>query len=189
MFQMRQRLWFALLLAVLLCGLLAATPVMARGPGGGGGGCGGCGGGGAGWGGGGEVVPLSEYEKQALNTAIDEEYYAKAVYQKVVDTFGPISPFTWIIRDEQMHINWVANLLGKYGLPVPPDRWAGNITLEFTSKQQACQVGAAAESYNASVYDEMLPQVTHTDIISIFGRLRDISRYRHLPAFQQCAAS
>jgi hypothetical protein len=41
---------------------------------------GGCGGGGHGGGGGGQN-PLSEYEIQALLQSIDEEYYAKAVYQ------------------------------------------------------------------------------------------------------------
>lgn len=191
MFNPRRHLWFMLLLAAILTALLVATPAAARGPGGGGGGggCGGCGGGGGGRGGGGTLVPLSDFEEQALLTAIDEEYYAKAVYQKVTDTFGPISPFTWVIRDEQMHVNWAANLLRKYGIPIPQDRWTGNITLEFTSKQQACQVGADAEIYNASVYDEMLPQITHSDLISSFGRLRDVSRYRHLPAFEQCAAN
>lgn len=154
---------------------------------GGGCGCGG-GGGGGGCGGGGSTTPLSDYEKQALNRAIDEEYFAKAVYQKVVSTFGSISPFTWIIKYEQMHINWVKNLLAKYGLPVPSDRWSGNIAIEFTSKQQACEIGAQAEFNNAAVYDSMIPQVSHTDIISTFSKLRDVSRYRHLPAFQEWAA-
>lgn len=185
-----RKMWFRFgLLVVVLCVVLAASPVMAGGPGGGGGCGGGCGGGGCGGGGGGQVAPLSEFEKQALNIAIDEEYYARAVYQKVIDTFGSIGPFYWIIRDERMHINWVANLLAKYGLPIPPDRWSGNIDLEFTSKEQACLVGVDAEAYNAGVYDSMIPQVTHTDIISVFGKLRDVSRYRHLPAFQQWAAT
>jgi hypothetical protein len=133
-------------------------------------------------------LPLSAYEKQALNTAIDEEYYAKAVYVKVMATFGPIEPFPWITRCEQMHINWVAKLLSKYGLPIPGDRWAGNIDLEFSSKQQACEIGAQAEAYNASVYDAMIPQITHSDIISTFAKLRDVSRYQHLPAFEKWAA-
>ena len=177
-------LWVLLLVAVVLYAALAASPVMARGPGGGdcGGGCGGSGGGG-----GGSATPLSDYEKQALNRAIDEEYYAKAVYEKVMNTFGPISPFNWIARDEQMHVNWVAKLLVKYGLPVPIDRWSGTIALEFTSKQQACLVGAEAESYNAGVYDEMIPQISHDDILSTFTKLGDVSRYRHLPAFQEWA--
>lgn len=150
-------------------------------------GCGGSGGGGC-PGGGGYTTPLSDYEKQALNTAINEEYKAKAIYQKVIDTFGPISPFYWIIRDEQKHIKWLANLHAKYVLPVPSDSWSGKITQEFTSKQQACGVGAQAEFDNAAVYDQMIPQISHTDIISTFTMLRDVSRNRHLPAFQEWAA-
>jgi hypothetical protein len=145
-------------------------------------------GGGCGCGGGASTTPLSDYEKQALNIAMDEEYKAKAIYRKVVDTFGPINPFPWIIRDEQMHVNWVANLLTKYGFPVPADSWTGNVPLEFLSKQQACEIGAQAEFDNAAVYDQMIPQISHTDIISVFGRLRDVSQYKHLPAFQEWAA-
>lgn len=149
---------------------------------------GGCGGGGGKGGCGSSTAPLSEFEKQALNSAIDEERMAKAIYEKVVETFGPISPFSWIIGDEQCHINRVARLLTKYGLPIPPDRWAGNVLLEFTSKQQACEVGAQAEFDNAAFYDTMIPQVSHDDIASAFSMLRDVSRYKHLPAFQNWAA-
>jgi hypothetical protein len=101
----RNKWLFLVLLAAVLCATLVASPVMARG---GGGNCGGGCGGGGGWNENPTIEPLSVYEKQALNTAIDEEYYAKAVYLKVMDTFGPIDPFPWIARDEQMHVNWVA---------------------------------------------------------------------------------
>jgi len=173
-----------ILLALVVIGV-QVLPLEAAGRGcggsGSGGGGGGCGGGGSG------TVPLSEYEKQSLYVAIDEEYKAKAIYQKVVYTFGSIEPFSWIIRDEQCHVNWVANLLTRYGLPVPPDNWSGNIALEFASKQQACEIGAQAEFDNAAVYDTMIPKVSHDDIASVFARLRDVSRYRHLPAFQNWA--
>jgi len=171
----------AILVAMIFTLSMVAVTMEAYGRGCGGGGGGGCGGGGT------STTPLSDYEKQALNIAIDEEYKAKAVYQKVIDTFGQISPFPWIKRDEQMHINWIANLLTKYGLPVPIDSWTGNVPLEFYSKQQACEIGAQAEFDNAAVYDQMIPQISHTDIISTFGKLRDVSRYKHLPTFQEWA--
>jgi len=142
---------------------------------------------GCGCGGGESTTPLSDYEKQALYTAIDEEYKAKAIYEKVIGTFGSISPFTWIAREEQMHANWVAKLLAKYGLPVPADPWSGNVAQEFTSKQQACKIGAEAEFDNAAIYDQMIQHISHTDIISTFSKLRDVSRYKHLPAFQEWA--
>lgn len=148
---------------------------------------GGCGSGGCGYGGDYSVVSLSDFEKEALNQAILEEYMAKAIYEKVVTTFGSISPFTWIIRDEQCHINRVANLLTKYGLPIPKDTWSGNINSEFESKQQACEVGAQAEFNNAAFYDTMISQISHDDIISSFGMLRDVSRYKHLLAFEDWA--
>lgn len=174
----------AFLFVILSITIVDINIAFAGGGCGGGGGKGGCGGGG----GGSSIVPLSEFEKQALTRAIDEERMAKAIYEKVVETFGPISPFPWIIKDEQCHINRVARLLTKYGLPIPPDRWAGNVALEFTSKQQACEVGAQAEFDNAAFYDTMIPQVSHDDIASAFSMLRDVSRYKHLPDFQNWAA-
>jgi len=168
--------------AVILTLSMVAMTTEGFGRGCGGGGGGGCGGGRS------SSTTLADYEKQALHVAVDEEYKAKAIYHKVIDTFGPISPFYWIVGEEQMHVNWLVNLHTKYGLQIPADSWSGNVTLEFASKQQACEIGAQAEFDNAAVYDQMIPQITHTDIISTFSKLRDMSRYRHLPAFQEWAA-
>jgi len=148
-----------------------------------GGGCGGGGHGGGGSGGGGSGGTLSDFEKQALLQAIDEEYYAKAVYQKVIDIFGSIQPFYRIRNQEQGHINMIKNLLISYNLPVPSDDWAGNINMEFPTKHYACEVGADAEYYNAEVYDTLLLGVDNEDIIWTFEHLRDVSRYNHLPSF------
>lgn len=141
-----------------------------------------------GCGGGSSSTPLSDFEKQALNRALDEERMAKAIYKKVVEIFGNISPFPQIIKDEQCHVSRVANMLSKYGLPIPPDRWAGNVDFGFTSNQQACEVGAQAERDNAAFYDATLSQISHNDITSTFTMLRDVSLYRHLPAFLNGAA-
>jgi len=160
---MRRRLKFTIL--ILVAGLISLQSVDLSAAGGGGGRSSGCGGG---CNEGPTTIPLSEYEKQALNIAINEEYKARAIYRKVIDKFGPIDPFSWIVRDEQMHVNWLANLHTKYGLPIPQDQWSGNIIQEFSSKQQACEIGAQAEADNAAAYDTMLPGITHDDIISNF---------------------
>jgi len=151
-----------------------------------GGGCGGGGGhhGGGGGGGGGQ---LSEYEIQSLLTAIEAEYYAKAVYQKVLDTFGSIQPFWRIRNQEQCHANMVANVLVTYGIQVPPDEWAGQITIAFPTKQYACEVGVQAEIENAALYDSLLIGVTNSDVIWTFDHLRDASRFNHEPTFQSWA--
>ena len=176
----KKALSMALILTVVVSAY-ATGLVYGGGCGSGGGGCGG------GCNGGSTTQPLSEYEKQALSIAINEEYKARAIYREVLDQFSPIDPFTWILRDEQMHVNWLANLHAKYGLKVPQDQWSGNVALDLDSKQQACELGAQAETDNAAAYDDMLPQITHSDIASTFTKLRDVSQYRHLPAFQRWA--
>ena len=128
--------------------------------------------------------PLSEYEIQALNRAIDEERMAKALHEGIMITLGHISPFDWIAKEEQMHIDWVARLMKKYNLEIPPDRWAGKIIKEPASEHEARTIGARAEFENAGIFDMMIPKIEHTDIIATFNRLRSISREKHLPALQ-----
>jgi hypothetical protein len=44
---------------------------------------------------------LSQSEIDALNLAINDEYKAKSTYQKVINKFGPVMPFSNIINSEQ----------------------------------------------------------------------------------------
>ena len=45
---------------------------------------------------------ISQSEIEALDLAINDEYKAQATYQKVIDKFGEIRPFSNIIQAEQM---------------------------------------------------------------------------------------
>src|SRR4030042_3245975 len=96
----KKALSMALILTVVVSAY-ATGLVYGGGCGSGGGGCGG------GCNGGSTTQPLSEYEKQALSIAINEEYKARAIYREVLDQFTLINPFTWILRDEPMHVNWL----------------------------------------------------------------------------------
>ncbi len=129
---------------------------------------------------------LDERTQQALIDAITDEYKAKATYQKVIDTFGEIRPFTNIIKAEQQHIEFLLPLFKKYGVEAPKDEWADKIP-DFASVKDACETGVQAEIENAKMYDEFFSFVQEQDILDVFTHLRDASQEKHLPAFQRCA--
>ena len=129
---------------------------------------------------------LDEKTQQALIDAINDEYKARATYQKVIDKFGAVRPFSNIIKAESQHIEELLPLFEKYGVAVPKDEWYGKVP-EFASLQEACKAGVEAEIENAKMYDEFFKFVKEQDIIVVFKNLRDASQEKHLPAFQRCA--
>jgi len=133
-----------------------------------------------------EPGTLEEGEVEALIEAINDEYKALSVYQKVVDKFGAVRPFTNIIKAEEQHIAALETLFVRYGIEIPENDWYGQVP-EFDSVAEACQAGVQAEIDNAALYDELFAAVDEPDIIQVFTRLRDASQNNHLPAFQRCA--
>jgi hypothetical protein len=128
---------------------------------------------------------LSQAEVEALNEALQDEYKAEATYQKVVDNFGDVRPFTNIIRAEQTHSGALKTLYVKYGLTIPQNEWSDKIP-DFISVADACEAGVEAEVTNVAIYDRLFSQVDNQDILQVFTALRDASQEKHLPAFQRC---
>lgn len=128
---------------------------------------------------------LDAKTQQALIDAINDEYKAKATYQKVIDKFGAVRPFSNIINAEQHHIEELLPLFQKYGVEVPKDEWYAKVP-EFATIQDACAAGVQAEIENAGMYDEFFKFVQEKDIIDVFTALRDASQDKHLKAFQRC---
>ncbi|MCG8425901.1 MAG: DUF2202 domain-containing protein [Chromatiales bacterium] len=122
----------------------------------------------------------------ALSMALDDEYRARATYRAVIETYGPVWPFVNIEQAEQRHIAALLPLFQRYGVPMIPDRWSGQITSP-ASIQEACEAGVAAEIANYQMYDSLLEQVAEPDVRFVFSNLRNASAYHHLPAFQYCA--
>jgi hypothetical protein len=132
------------------------------------------------------AAQLDEQTQQALIDAINDEYMARATYQKVIDQFGPIRPFTNIIKAEETHIQYLLPLFEKYGVEVPEDNWSDKVP-SFSSVQEALEAGVQAEIANAGMYDEFFKTVKEEDILSVFTLLRDASQDKHLPAFERAA--
>ena len=133
-----------------------------------------------------EPGTLDEAEVDALVEAINDEYKALSVYQKVVDKFGDVRPFTNIIRAEEQHIAALETLFVRYGIEIPENDWYSQVP-EFDSVTAACQAGVQAEIDNAALYDGLFAAVDEPDIIQVFTSLRDASQYKHLPAFERCS--
>jgi len=128
--------------------------------------------------------PLADQTKAALVAAINDEYKARATYRAVLDKFGSITPFANIVRSEGTHIVALERLFAAYGLPVPPDTYAGTVQAPATL-QRAAQIGVDAEIANVAMYDGFLTLAQEPDIVTVFTQLRDASQDKHLPAFQR----
>lgn len=131
---------------------------------------------------------LSDEVIAALTDGIMDEYNAYNTYQVVINQFGPLIPFSRIQQSEAQHIAALETLFNRYGLDVP-EATAIDETLTFDSLSAACEIAAQAEINNFDLYDEMLETVAdYPDMVQVMTQLRDASEYRHLPAFERCAA-
>ncbi|ACS83976.1 ferritin-like domain-containing protein [Musicola paradisiaca] len=135
--------------------------------------------------------PLDNAAKTALQTALHDEYHAEAFYAAVIEKFGQVAPFSHIVKAEQNHAHALAQLMQKYGIPIPPNVLSGSVEIKNTvpaTLKAACKMGVDAEIANQALYEKtLLPTVSaHQDITLVFQRLRDASQNNHLPAFKQC---
>ncbi len=128
---------------------------------------------------------LDSNTQQAMIDSINDEYRARAFYQAVIEKFGSVRPFSNIVQSENNHINLWMNIFAKYGIAVPTDSFAGNISVPDTLKD-ACKMGVTVEIDNVEMYDRFLGFVTQPDLKAAFTQLRQISEERHLPAFERC---
>lgn len=130
---------------------------------------------------------LPDTVRNALNSAIDDEYKALARYDAVIAKFGPTRPFSMIRGAEQSHIASLKSIYDKYDITPPDNAWEGNTDAPDTITE-ACQSGVDAEIENASLYrEELLPVVQdYPDIVNVFTNLMNASQMKHLPAFDRC---
>lgn len=128
---------------------------------------------------------LDAETQQAMIDSINDEYRARAFYSAVIDKFGLVRPFSNIVQAENNHANLWVNLFAKYGMAVPTDSFAGNVSAPDTLKA-ACEMGVSAEIDNVAMYDRFLDFVTQPDLQAAFTQLRQVSEERHLAAFERC---
>ncbi|MCB9450520.1 MAG: hypothetical protein H6672_03725 [Anaerolineaceae bacterium] len=123
----------------------------------------------------------------AMTAGILDEYHAYAVYQAVIDQFGPVAPFVNIQASEAQHIASWEVLFNRYGVAIP-EAPALDPVPQFDSLAAACQIAADAEIANFDLYDGNLDVLSaYPDMVQVVTSLRNASEYNHLPAFQACA--
>lgn len=130
---------------------------------------------------------LNVQTQQAMIDAINDEYYARTFYTAVINKFGEVRPFSNIVHAEDRHVSLWNHLFTKYGLPIPPDTFMGNVPAPDTL-QAACQAGVESEIANVKMYDQFLEFVQEADLRAAFSQLRHVSQNNHLPAFQRCVS-
>ena len=121
----------------------------------------------------------------ALAEALDDEYRARATYEKVIAKFGPVRPFVNIVEAEERHIAALLRQFSRLGLDPAPDPWPGRVEASATL-EEACAAGVAAEIGNGALYDRLIAQAQDPQIRDVMRQLRDASQERHLPAFRRC---
>lgn len=120
----------------------------------------------------------------ALTEALDDEYKARATYNKVIEVFGPIRPFINIVEAEDRHATALLRQFDRLGLQPPNDEWAGKVEAPV-SIDAACEAAVAAEIENAAMYDRLLAVVDDPVVRNVLLNLQDASQNRHLPAFRR----
>jgi rubrerythrin len=121
----------------------------------------------------------------ALEEALDDEYRARATYRKVIETFGPVRPFTNIVEAEERHIDALLRQFARLDLTPPVDPWTGRVVAPASLKV-ACTAGVAAEIENGAMYTRLLARITDPQVREVLRNLQDASQTRHLPAFRRC---
>lgn len=127
---------------------------------------------------------LTEAEKTALNGAIQDEYKARATYNKILDTFGEVMPFAHIVNAEGRHVEALAYLHTRYGVAIPEDTWADKIPAYATLKE-AAEASVQAEVDNGALYEGLMKDVTNVEVTNVFKALQFATMEHHLPAFQR----
>lgn len=123
----------------------------------------------------------------AMEAAIQDEFRAELIYEKVLAEFGLVRPFVNIVNAEVRHSEALARLYLVRGLTVPQSRWSPEEVPGFASVTEACQAGVTAEIENAEIYDRYLDLRLPSDVETVFQNNRRASMESHLPAFERCS--
>jgi hypothetical protein len=131
------------------------------------------------------TASLSEQEAADLALAIQEEFTAMNTYQAVMNELGEIRLFFRIARSEQQHVNALIRVAERYGVEAPEN--AGEVAdIEWSTIEEACQMGVTFEQMDAALYDELLLNTTNPALIRVYTNLQRASLNNHLPAFEAC---
>jgi hypothetical protein len=136
----------------------------------------------------GTTPALDSAAKEALIEVLageDGEYAARATYAAILDAFGDdVQPYANILVAEQKHVEALIQQCVKFGVPIPPDPYLGQVEAP-ASLLEAAEAGVAAELLNIAMYDELVDAVAkYPSLVRVFTNLQAASLNNHLPAFE-----
>jgi len=137
------------------------------------------------------VEPLSQAEKDALVSTLQEEYLARDVYRAVIARLGSTRPFTNILKSEEQHVAALSALFTKYSLAVPADTQAtrtSTLVAGINTVDDALRLGTTVEKEDIALYEQLIKVVDNQDVLQVFGSLKAASLDRHLVAFENALA-
>lgn len=126
--------------------------------------------------------------RAVLDTAMQDEHFARSVYERVLRDHGAVMPFSNVVLAEQRHADHIAALLTARGDAVPPSRWNADLVPAYASVHDACVAASGAEDANIAMYDRLLKRDLPADVRAVFEQNRWASEARHKPAFERCVA-
>lgn len=117
------------------------------------------------------------------------EYAASAMYQAVIDRYGPVEPYVTIKAAEDRHVAALIRQLDRLGVAAPANPYVGKVAAPASLKE-AASAWAEGEVANVALYDDLLAQVSaDTRLRTVLSNLRRASLEQHLPLFRQAAAA
>lgn len=125
-------------------------------------------------------------QQVVMDEALQDEFRAQFTYQKVINTFGNVPPFSNIVQAEAQHVSEIQSLYQVRGLEPPESDWSLDNVPSSNSLQAACAAGVVSETSTVQMYDQLLARDLDGDIRAVFERQREVSQNQHLPAFQNC---
>lgn len=136
-----------------------------------------------GYGSGGGLSDKTLTIEEMLTYAIQDEYLAKAEYNKIMKTYGSIKPFTNISKTEERHISLLLPLFKTYKVAIPKDTSASYVVTPKTLVD-SYKAGVIAEKNNIAMYTKFLKEKLPSDVRDVFLELKKASE-NHLKAFSR----
>jgi len=121
--------------------------------------------------------------EEMLLYAMEDEYLAQAEYEKIMETYGVIKPYSNISKAEATHIELLEPLFEQYEVTVPEKDWDSYVVLPDTL-QETYEIGVEAELNNIAMYESFLEEELPDEVRTVFEALKNASE-KHLQAFQR----
>jgi hypothetical protein len=124
--------------------------------------------------------------QEVLDSVLDLEYRALAFYERALQDFGPVRPFSHAAQAEEWHVRALMRLYAAHSLPVPPDRSRERMP-PHASVREACSEAVLGERAAGRYYERVLDGDLPADVRAVLQSLARSSLERHAVAFERCA--